>query len=293
MKERERHIAIPQNDTIRLQEYGVGIFRSITTKSGLKKAIKKGLISVNSEIATTAIYIKKGDLIVLFEKKSETENSLLQFSLSIRYEDEHLAIINKPAGIIVSGNKHRTIVNALPFNLKRSREIDGLIHPQPVHRLDFPTSGLLVIAKTNFTVIALSELFATKRITKIYHAISLGSMETKGKIESTIEEKKATTYYEVLNTIESPNYEFLNLVRLLPETGRRHQLRLHLSRIGHPILGDANYGINGKILKGKGLYLHASSLEFEHPVTQESISIHEDLPGKFLKIFGQNNTFLS
>ena len=293
MKERERHIAIPQNDTIRLQEYGVGIFPSITTKSGLKKAIKKGLISVNSEIATTAIYIKKGDLIVLFEKKSETENSLLQFSLSIRYEDEHLAIINKPAGIIVSGNKHRTIVNALPFNLKRSREKDGLIHPQPVHRLDFPTSGLLVIAKTNFTVIALSELFATKRITKIYHAISLGSMETKGKIESTIEEKKATTYYEVLNTIESPNYEFLNLVRLLPETGRRHQLRLHLSRIGHPILGDANYGINGKILKGKGLYLHASSLEFEHPVTQEIISIHEDLPGKFLKIFGQNNTFLS
>ena len=293
MEERERHIATPQNDSIRLQEYGVGIFSSITTKSGLKKAIKKGLITVNNDVATTANYIKEGDLIVLYENENSIENAPLKVSLLVRYEDEHLAIISKPAGIIVSGNKHRTVVNALPFNLKRSSEKDGLIHPQPVHRLDFPTSGLLLIAKTNFTVVALSELFATKKITKTYHAISIGSMETKGSIDSTIEGKMASTYYEVLKTIKSPNYDFLNLVRLLPETGRRHQLRLHLSRIGHPILGDATYGINGKILTGNGLYLHASSLEFEHPVTKDIISIHEDLPNKFLKIFGQNDTFSS
>lgn len=293
MVERARHIATPQNDPIRLQEYGVGIFSSITTKSGLKKAIKKGLITVNNKIATTAIYIKEGDLIVLYEKEDDKEIAPLEVSLLVRYEDEHLAIINKPAGIIVSGNKHRTIVNALSFNLKRSSEKDGLIHPQPVHRLDFPTSGLLLIAKTNFTVIALSELFAAKKINKTYHAISIGSMEAKGSIESAIEGKKASTYYEVLKTIKSPNYEFLNLVRLLPETGRRHQIRIHLSRIGHPILGDLTYGIDGKILTGNGLYLHASSLEFKHPVTREIMSIHEDLPSKFLKIFGQNDTVSS
>jgi len=293
MEERERHIATRQNEPIRLQEYGVGIFSSITTKTGLKKAINKGLITINNEIATTANYIQEGDLIVLHIKKNELKNTPLKVSLLVRYEDEHLAIINKPAGIIVSGNKHRTIVNALSYNLKRSGQKDVLINPLPVHRLDFPTSGLLMIAKTNFSVIALSDLFATKKITKTYHAVSIGSMKTEGKIESTIDGKKASTYYQVLKSIKSTNYEFLNLVRLLPETGRRHQIRLHLSRIGNPILGDTTYGIKGKILSGKGLYLHATSLEFEHPVTKDIVLISEDLPNKFLKIFGQTECFSS
>ena len=106
-------------------------------------------------------------------------------------------------------------------------------------------------------------------------------MNSEGFILSNVNQKKAKSSYKTIHTVKSDRFEFLNLVKLSPKTGRRHQLRVHLLSIGNPILGDQKYGIESLILKGKGLYLHASQLDFIHPFTKNKVSIKSDLPEKF------------
>jgi 23S rRNA pseudouridine1911/1915/1917 synthase len=279
----DKHLVPELEKPIRLSDYAVGIFISISSKSGVKKAIKKGIIKVDDKIATTALFIKGGETISLYQEAYTKQ--IAKFPLEVLYEDNYLAVINKPAGILVSGNKHKTIANALSYNLEKSSEPDSLITPLAVHRLDFPTSGLLLIAKTNSTLIKLSEMFERKQISKAYYAITIGQMQQQGKIITPIDKKYSETKFEVLETQSSPRFDILNLVKLIPATGRRHQLRKHLSEIGNPILGDKEYGKDGLILNGKGLYLHACLLEFLHPITSQTISITKDLPSKFKKIF--------
>jgi 23S rRNA pseudouridine1911/1915/1917 synthase len=201
------------------------------------------------------------------------------------FEDEYLAVINKPAGIEVSGNKKWTLENALSFNLEPSSESDTLKFPKPVHRLDYPTSGALLIGKTATAVIALNKLFEERKVQKVYHAVTIGKMEKFGTIETPIDGRPSKSTFTVLQTLDSERFTHLNLVKLKPHTGRRHQLRKHLSEMGNPILGDRDYGKNGLILSGKGLYLHASSLQFLHPITQEELFIEAALPKKFRKLF--------
>lgn len=267
---------------IRLQEYGVGIFDTKPTKSGFKKAVKNQLVFVDGNIATTALFIKGGETIELFQKEEKRKE--FNFKLNVLFEDDYLAIIEKPAGINVSGNSFATIDNALTKNLKSSRQKDA-VRPRPVHRLDYPTSGLLLIGKTNSVIIALNKLFENKQIQKTYHAISIGKMNSKGKIDITVDNKSAFTEYEVLQRVTSERFKFFNLVELHPKTGRKHQLRKHLLSIGNPILGDKEYFLEHLILKGKGLYLHASKLDFRHPASEEKIVISSELPKKFKKIF--------
>ena len=195
-----------------------------------------------------------------------------------------MAIIYKPAGILVSGNKFVTIANGLTQNLKKSNQSDA-VKPQPIHRLDYPTSGLLLIGKTSTAITELGKLFEEKEIQKTYFAISIGKMNPEGIINSLVDDKNAQTEFEVLKSVVSERFEFLNLVKLLPKTGRKHQLRKHLLSIGSPILGDKEYFLKDKILNGKGLFLHAASLEFTHPFTKEKISISKEFPKKFTKIF--------
>ena len=282
---REVHTAAHQKTPIRFQEYGVEIFISITTKSGLKKAIKKGLIFIDGQCASTATYITGGESIILYDHPDLDNKKIAKINLDICYEDDYLAIINKPAGILVSGNKLKTITNALPYNLKKSADKDALAHPQPVHRLDFPTSGLLLIAKTNHAVIELNRMFEKRQIKKVYHAIAVGNMKKHGKVDTLINDKEAFTEYQVLSTIESDKFQKLNLIRLFPTTGRRHQLRIHFSSIGNPILGDSIYGNDLSRESKNSLYLQASSLEFRHPETKKMLTIEAKLPAKFIKIF--------
>ena len=132
--------------------------------------------------------------------------------------------------------------------------------PQPVHRLDYATTGILLVGKTNNSIRALNKLFEDKTIKKTYYAITIGKMYQKnGVVTSNINGKTAKSYYKVIQTVESKRFEKLNLVELSPATGRRHQLRIHLSEIGNPILSDKTYGTEPLILKGKGMYLHAYS----------------------------------
>ena len=280
----ETHIAEEQKKPIRFQEYGVGIFKTITTKSGIKKGIKKKIIFIDGALATTSKYIFGGEKIELFNVDNQPGKKELKLNLKILFEDDYLAIIFKPVGILVSGNKLVTIANGLTHNLKKSKQPDA-VKPQPIHRLDYPTSGVLLIGKTSSVIRNLSQLFEKKEIQKTYIAISVGRMEKTGEIKDLIDEKEAFTAFKVLRTVTSERFEFLNLVKLKPTTGRKHQLRRHLYSIGNPILGDKEYFLDHKILNGKGLYLHASSLEFIHPFTQEKLLVTEELPKKFKTIF--------
>jgi len=282
----EIHIVPILENRIRFQEYGIAVFSTITTKSALKKAIKKGSITINAEEASTATYIQGGEKIVFTPFISETKEKTLDFNLKVVFEDDFLAIIEKPAGIIVSGNKFKSIVNALPTNLKPSTQDDALLAPQPAHRLDFATSGLLVVGKTKGALLGLNALFKNKEIDKTYHAVTIGRMTQKeGMIAAPIDAKTSKSEYKILATEISERFQYLNLVQLVPKTGRRHQLRKHMLFIGNPILGDATYCEPEQLLKGKGLYLHASNISFLHPITQKEIAASLPLPKKFRKIF--------
>ncbi len=280
----ETHIVPSLKKSIRIQEYAVGIFTTVSTKSALKKAIKKSLIQVNGDVTTTAKLIVGGETITLFQSEEKITQKQFKLKLEILFEDDYLAVIYKPAGILVSGNKFKTIANALVQNLKKSSQSDT-VKPQPIHRLDYPTTGLLLVGKTSSCILALNKLFENKEIQKTYYAITIGKMKLSGKIDFSIDEKKSLTFFEVLESVSSKRFEYLNLVKLTPKTGRKHQLRKHLSKIGNPILGDKEYGKENLILNGKGLYLHAYSLEFEHPISKERVNIAKENPNNFKKIF--------
>ncbi|NNL01609.1 MAG: RluA family pseudouridine synthase [Eudoraea sp.] len=284
MSPTETHIVPKLPAPIRLQEYGTGIFALAYSKSALKKALKKQFITVNGVIATTATMIHGGESIEVSIPKTSPSKKKLIFPLKVVFEDEHLAVIHKPAGILVSGNRFKTIANALPQNLQLSNLPDTTA-PQPVHRLDYATTGLLLIGKTSNSIRTLNQLFEDKKVWKTYFAVCIGDMKDQGEITSTIDGKKSKSTYNVIQSVPSKKFGTLNLVEVIPHTGRRHQLRKHLSGIGNPILGDKDYGIEDLILHGKGLFLHAYSLQFIHPFTKEKIYIKGELPERFKKLF--------
>jgi 23S rRNA pseudouridine1911/1915/1917 synthase len=271
-------------ERVRLSDLSFEFFRTLSSRKAVKNAVKQGLIYINGNRGYTADYIQGGELIEVLESNKVSTKKSIDLKIEVLYEDDYLAIVNKPAGIEVSGNKKWTLEHALSGNLKQSSQEDAT-NPQPIHRLDYPTSGALLVGKTRSVIIQLNKLFEERKIQKIYHAICIGKMEQKGLIETDIDDKPSKSEYEVLETVVSPRFEFLNLVKLSPNTGRRHQLRKHMASIGNPILGDLLYGKKSLMLKGKGLYLHASSLEFVHPIFEKRMSIDVKLPKKFVKIF--------
>jgi len=275
----------------RLQEYAVGIFRTLPSRKSVKNAIKKGVVYVNEEIGYTGDWISGGESIDLYQQDAP-KKPVLDFKLKVLYEDDHLAVIYKPAGILVSGNKRFTIENALPFNLTKSTQADALSRPEPIHRLDYPTSGALLIGKTVSVVIALNLLFEFRSISKTYAAVTIGKMNESGVIDNPIDERPSISEYKKVIAIPSEKYGALNLLILNPRSGRRHQLRKHLAHIGHPIFGDALYSKKGLILKGKGLFLHAVELHFEHPITKENLRVIAPVPKKFTKLFPDAKTAL-
>lgn len=271
---------------IRIQEYAVGIFNGAFTKSALKKALKKKYIRVNEVIATSATFIEGGEVIKLTIPEKVQPKKTLILPLEVLFEDDYLAAISKPAGIVVSGNSFKTIANALTQNLKRSNLPDATL-PQPVHRLDYPTTGIVLVGKTSESIRIFNKKFADKEIDKVYYAIAIGNIKSQGLISSEIDGKEALTKYILCESVPSKRFGQLNLLQLTPKTGKRHQIRKHLASIGNPILGDKEYGAEDLILKGKGMYLHAFSLKFTHPFTKQPMYLKDTLPKRFLKIFPQ------
>ena len=273
---------------IRLVDYSLKIFSEIPSKSGIKKAIKRGEILLNGEKTEQSAWVKHNDTITLVDLQNNPPK-VYELKLEIVFEDDSLAVINKPAGISVSGNKYKTIVNALSYNLKPSTTEDALKWPLPVHRLDYPTSGLLLVAKTKLARIKLGNQFENRQVKKNYRAIVVGQPPDEGVIDNQIENQEAITEYKLIKVTPSLKVKQISLVDLFPLTGRTHQLRRHMAEIGHPILGDRKYGNDLPLLKGKGLFLSAIGLEFKHPVSDEKCLFQISEPLKFSSLIEREN----
>lgn len=280
------HLVPPQQDTQRLSDYLCGVFEALPSRKSVKKAIKKGRVLIDHQLGHTGDWVQEGQLIQLAEEQAVAHKTF-RLPLEVLYEDEHLAVIIKPAGYMVNGNAFQTIERALPFNLSPSQQVDAYPLPKAVHRLDRPTSGLLLIAKTARTHQALGAQFEHKTIQKQYQAIAIGQLPPTGIINTPVEGKSAETSYEIIETVSSLKNGHLSLVRLYPQTGRTHQLRQHLAGLGCPILGDALYGIEGLILQHKGLFLRAVALQFIHPISQEELVFELPTPHKFTALMAR------
>jgi len=216
----------------------------------------------------------------------------------IIYEDNHLLVVNKPAGVLVQGDitKSTTLLEISKAYIKEKYQKAGNVFLAIVHRLDKPVSGVVIFARNSKSAGRLSEAFRERKVEKEYLAICEGifkikkgtineslfwdERERKAKISNKAESRVAITHYEVLEEFKN-----LSLVRLIPETGRKHQLRAHLSYIGHPILGDEKYG-GVRIFKDK-IFLHCRRMRIPHPVKKEIMEFKTEVPNfwsEFLKI---------
>ena len=268
------------------------------SRSAVQGYIEKEYILVNSKKIAKNYKIKVGDEItVSVPPPHETEILPQDIPLEIVYEDDYLLVVNKPKGMVVhpaAGNEDGTLVNALLFHCKgRLSGINGVIRPGIVHRIDKDTSGLLIVAKNDFAHISLSEQIRAHSFTREYEAIATGRFrETEGTLDypigrSAADRKKmcvteknsrhAVTHYSVVT-----QYEKFAYLRLRLETGRTHQIRVHLAYIGHPILGD---GVYGKSVPGLcGQCLNAKKIGFVHPKTNEYLEFETPTPDYFLSL---------
>lgn len=259
------------------------------TRSQAKKLIKEGNIVVNAHIVEPDYEVKKGDLVRLeIPQPKPAQVKAEDIALNIVYEDDSLLVIDKESGMVVHptvDHPNGTVVNALLFHLKRrTKGLGESLRPGIVHRLDKGTSGLLVIAKSGKALESLKAQFKKRDVTKKYLALASKKIEPLfGRIEKPIARhpknrkkftvsdagREAVTDYFSIEQIGP-----YTLLELEPKTGRTHQIRVHLSSIGCPIVGDRLYG--GKA--APRLFLHASYLEFTHPKTKKRVSFRSGLP---------------
>jgi len=270
----------------RIVDYAGQIFPTLGSKSAAKKAISAGLIYINQRAAKTGDYVVAGDLLEI-RGSSIKKVKKYDIDLPVVYQDNFLIIINKPGGIAVNGNRFKTVENALAnINLK-NREPDALPRPVAVHRIDLPTCGLVMLAKTKTALIKMGKAFQQNKVNKTYHALAHGEVPQKGTINTDIDGKKALTKFERLKFIPSRVFGKMSYVSLKPVTGRTHQLRKHLLSIGSPIAGDKMYAKDIKTIHGKGLFLCSCRMEFTHPVSGKRIVAEVDFPKKFQRIMGR------
>lgn len=270
------------DERIRFSDYAVDIFKALPTKSGIKKALKRGEIKINDKLASSGDWLIGGEELVL---NKEVKYALYKLSYDVEYEDDHLAVINKPAGIPVHSHAHRNIQNSLPHNLKPSSILHAMQMPRPVHRLDYETSGLLIVAKTYDAMISLGDALANRKIEKTYTAVAIGVINKESPIKGPIDNKSSYTKFKIIDSITSEKYDKLNLLDIALKTGRKNQIRRHFHSIGNPILGDKKYYLDNKISYGNGLYLTASALSFLHPITQDRLELKIKLSNKFTRLF--------
>lgn len=268
------------DQTTRIYDYLVGKLVTISSRKGIKKALSREQITLNDNQAHSGDYVHEGDEIKVYENKV-VEHRIFEIDLNVIFEDDELAIVEKPAGIPVSGNTFKTLQNALPHHVSKSSAKDYLPIPLPVHRIDALTHGIVVVAKTHSSRIELGRLFENREVQKYYKAIVQGRLEGRGTLNTPIDGKNALTHYESLNVFPSVKNDWTSLLKLSPVTGRKHQLRIHLSRLGFPIIGDKHYGEKGNTLKHKGMFLAAIGISFQHPKTLENLLFEIELPNKF------------
>ncbi|MEI6891500.1 MAG: RluA family pseudouridine synthase [Pontiella sp.] len=283
---RETHRVPDGTNPIRFSDYARIVFEAILSRKGISKAIKRDEFRINGEIAHSGDWVEPGQQIELMDLQQRMPK-IYPLPLNVVFEDEYLAVINKPPGIEVNGNKFKTVENALTASLKPSSQPDALPWPRPVHRLDYSTSGLLLVAKTSGAQRLLGQYFEKRLIQKCYAAVVMGSLPTAGMVEEPIGGLQARSEYKSVSIVPSLRSGHVSLIHLFPTTGRTHQLRIHMAGLGHPIVGDHKYGESHNVLKGKGLFLAAIELRFPHPITPQEMKISIELPPKFSSLMNR------
>ncbi len=269
------------------------------TRSFVQNMITEGLVLVNGEPQKASYSLKTGDKIEYTMPEVKVLDACPQdIPIDIVYEDNDILVVNKSAGMVVHpapGNPDNTLVNAVMKHCEgKLSGINSVIRPGIVHRIDKDTSGLLVIAKNDASHLNLSEQFKVHSITRVYTAVVNGKFkETSGTVNAPIgrhpvqrkkmavtdkNSKSAVTHFEVLE-----EYSKYSLIKCRLETGRTHQIRVHMSYIGHPLLGDLVYGDKNK-LGISGQMLHAGVLGFNHPSSGEYIEFDAPVPQEFKKV---------
>ena len=291
-------IIVDESDNIRLDLY-ISTKDASLSRASIQKLLDDKNIIVNGAVKKSSYKVKLGDVIQIDVPELRESNIKAQdIPIDVVYEDKYIIVVNKPKGMVVhpaNGNPDGTLVNAIMNICKDSLSgIGGEKRPGIVHRLDKNTSGLLIVAKNDEAHIKVSEQIKNRAVKKIYIALVRGiiqedeatinmpiarSKKDRKKMAVDKDGKEAITHFKVLK-----RYDNYTLVEVKIDTGRTHQIRVHMSYIGHPVIGDDVYS-NGKNEFGvEGQMLHAKSLDFKHPITNKDMHFEAELPEYFKKV---------
>lgn len=286
---------------IRLDKFISENLEEISRSYAAKLAEDGKITLTNGKVLGKNYKTTEGDVILIDLPEPEILDVLPEnIPLDIVYEDDDLLVINKGQGMVVHpapGNFSGTLVNALMYHCGDNLSaINGTVRPGIVHRIDKDTSGLLVVAKNNNAHISLSEQIKDKKAVRKYYALLNGNLKEGGTVDKPIgrhlrDRKKmavvnggrdAVTHYNILK-----NYGKYTLVECILETGRTHQIRVHMASIGHSVVGDKTYGIKKEEFKLEGQLLHAKTIGFNHPTTGEYMEFSSEIPEYFKTILNK------
>lgn len=302
MAEGQTFLIGPEANEQRLDVY-LTEYMPALTRSQIQRLIAEGQVTVNGRVPTKAGYrLTSGESVQIFIPAPTADTVVAQdIPLEILYEDEQLVVINKRRGMVVhpaAGNLQGTLVNALLAHCSDLSGINGVIRPGIVHRLDKDTSGAMLVAKTDLAHISLAEQIRSHSAGRIYLAVVYGNIVSdSGRIEGAIGRhpkdrkkmavvrqlgKTAVTHFQVVERLGR-----YTVVSCRLETGRTHQIRVHMASIGHPLVGDPKYGPAKVESRIKGQALHSSEIHFTHPRTGETMSFSAPMPQDMLLLVEQ------
>lgn len=296
----EKTLIVDTDKEIRIDQYLSSIEELELTRAKIQKMISSGFILVNDKKIKNSYKVSNNDKVLIKEYHEDTSIKKEKMPLDIVYEDDDVIVVNKKSGVVVHpsiGNTSGTLVNGLMYYGKNLSKVNGEFRPGIVHRIDKDTSGLLLVAKNDRAHAVLAEQLKNKTVNRKYVALVSGVINhDTGTIDAPIgrdkndrkkmavtseNSKDAVTHFRVLE-----RYKNATLIECKLETGRTHQIRVHMKYIGHPVINDPVYG-HKKNINNFGQLLHAKTIGFIHPTTGEYMEFDSDLPDEFINILNK------